>query len=391
MTLYAQWLDPSVRQYTVTYHANGADGTVPAAQTVNEGRSITLPGAGGLTYGDRTFNGWNTAANGSGAAYAEGATYTVNADTTFYAQWVSGEVVPEEAIIPPGSTLAEKFAYIAGQADDGTVYDIVVTEDVYQSPLIVSTTGRNVTVVVRSQSPVKTINLDGTGAIFTVSNNITLTLQNIRLAGRALNTSSLVAVSTGGTLIIENGAEITGNTNNIPPSTGDLTDEAGGVFVQGAVVMNGGSISGNKSSFGGGVEISNGGSFTLKAGVISDNECKFQGGGVAVYNGSFTMNGGIISGNKQTESTGGSYVVGGGGVFIGSGYDNVFSKIAASGNRTCGVIYGAVASEELRNIAVGRGNGGGDAVLGYSIGKHRDTTLGEYDEISTLYPNVGWE
>ncbi|MDR0601550.1 MAG: InlB B-repeat-containing protein, partial [Treponema sp.] len=60
ITLYAQWVDPSVQRYTVTYYANGASGTPPSAQTVNEGASITLPGAGGLTYSGKTFTGWNT-------------------------------------------------------------------------------------------------------------------------------------------------------------------------------------------------------------------------------------------------------------------------------------------------------------------------------------------
>ena len=35
-----------------------------------------------------TFAGWNTAANGSGTAYAAGATTSaITANTTFYAQW----------------------------------------------------------------------------------------------------------------------------------------------------------------------------------------------------------------------------------------------------------------------------------------------------------------
>ena len=35
------------------------------------------------------FAGWNTAANGSGTAYANGATYSANAAVTLYAQWTS--------------------------------------------------------------------------------------------------------------------------------------------------------------------------------------------------------------------------------------------------------------------------------------------------------------
>ena len=75
---------------TVTYNANGASGTVPAAQTVVAGDSITVAGQGGLTLAGNTFSGWNTKADGTGAAYAAGSSLTVNANVTLYAQWVAG-------------------------------------------------------------------------------------------------------------------------------------------------------------------------------------------------------------------------------------------------------------------------------------------------------------
>jgi hypothetical protein len=385
-TLSAKWR--SAVKYTVTYHANGATGgTAPAAQTVDPGTEINLPGPGSLTYTDRTFDGWNTNAGGTGTAYAEGASYTVNANATLYAKWV---VTP---VVPPGDTLAEKLAYIAGRADDGTVYDIEISENIHLEPQIISTTGRNVIIIIRSANSqdIQTINLDGTGSLFTISNNITLILKDIQLVGRVLNTSSLVAVTQGGTLIIEDGAMITGNTNNAPVSTSDTSNEAGGVFVTGTVIMNGGNISENKSmGSGGGVSINSGGSFTLKGGTISGNETLYQGAGVAVYNGTFIMNGGIISGNKQTAESSSQWVVGGGGVYVGSG-STTFTKTPASGSTTSGIIYGAVATDSLKNIAMGRRYDGGDAILAFGIGKHRNTTLGQYDEISTLYVNVGWE
>jgi hypothetical protein len=106
-TLYAKWR--SAVQYTVTYHANGAAGTAPAARTVDPGTEITLPGAGSLNFSGRNFDGWNTIAGGTGAGYAEGASYTVNANAALYAQWISTPIVPE------GATLAQKLAYIAGR------------------------------------------------------------------------------------------------------------------------------------------------------------------------------------------------------------------------------------------------------------------------------------
>ena len=42
-----------------------------------------------------TFNGWNTAADGSGTSYADGDNITLTADTTLYAQWRCSHAVTE--------------------------------------------------------------------------------------------------------------------------------------------------------------------------------------------------------------------------------------------------------------------------------------------------------
>jgi hypothetical protein len=359
MTLYAQWNDPSVRQCTVTYHANGANGTAPSAQTVNEGNSITLPGAGGLTYSGRTFNGWNTIASGSGAAYTEGATYTVNADTAFYAQWTTEKVVPEEAVVPPGSTLAEQLAYIGDQFDDGTIYYITVDADESLAPTTVMTSGRNVTITLRSPSAgnIKTVSLSSsTGYLFTVSNSITLKLENIKIQGSGANNVALIRVATGGTLILDAGSEITGNKNETGNGNG------GGIFVDG-------------------------GTLTMLAGKISDNHAggdwSRYGGGVLVgTNGRFTMHGGTISANSVNDRY--SH---GGGVYITSG--GYFAKTPLTSGEQSGVIYGNDRGAELANLV--HSGYEGHAVYYASGEKKRDTTLGGFDEISTDNVNIGWE
>jgi uncharacterized repeat protein (TIGR02543 family) len=82
VTLYAQWT--ALPNHTVTFNSNGGTGTmnnqvanVPTALSTN-----TFTRKGYL------FNGWNTAANGSGTSYTNGATYNFSADVTLYAQWV---------------------------------------------------------------------------------------------------------------------------------------------------------------------------------------------------------------------------------------------------------------------------------------------------------------
>ncbi|MBL0359431.1 MAG: InlB B-repeat-containing protein [Chitinophagaceae bacterium] len=88
VTLYAQW---TINTYTVTYDGNGSDGgSVPVdpSSPYNYNSNVTVLGAGTLTRTNYNFTGWNTAANGSGTAYAAGGTITgLAANTTLFAQW----------------------------------------------------------------------------------------------------------------------------------------------------------------------------------------------------------------------------------------------------------------------------------------------------------------
>jgi uncharacterized repeat protein (TIGR02543 family) len=92
-TFYAQWTDPA-GIYTVTYSANGASGAPPSPQKVKQGGSISVAGKGSLANGNKTFDGWNTQADGQGAGYLAEATLVVTADTTLYAQWANDLSAP---------------------------------------------------------------------------------------------------------------------------------------------------------------------------------------------------------------------------------------------------------------------------------------------------------
>ena len=111
ITLYALW---DRAQYTVYYHANGGTGA-PASQVKDYGISLSLSAdkpsharssagsftvmldANGGTVGKTslnaarttsyTFKEWNTRANGTGAGYDAGASYTANESVTLFAQW----------------------------------------------------------------------------------------------------------------------------------------------------------------------------------------------------------------------------------------------------------------------------------------------------------------
>ena len=86
LALYASW---TVATYSVTYDANHAtSGTPPATQIKTYNVSLTLAtNLGSLARTGYTFQGWNTAADGSGTTYAVGATYTANGHLALYAKW----------------------------------------------------------------------------------------------------------------------------------------------------------------------------------------------------------------------------------------------------------------------------------------------------------------
>ncbi len=78
--------------YSVTYAGNGATGgsvPVDSGEYAENDTATVLGNTGSLVRPGYSFNGWNTAANGSGTAYAPGATFSMPAENvTLYAVWV---------------------------------------------------------------------------------------------------------------------------------------------------------------------------------------------------------------------------------------------------------------------------------------------------------------
>ena len=84
---------PALAPATITFNANGGSGSVSAISTY-VGVANTIP-SNSLTRTGYTFNGWNTASDGSGTAYATGSTITPTGNVTLYAQWKTTFVKPE--------------------------------------------------------------------------------------------------------------------------------------------------------------------------------------------------------------------------------------------------------------------------------------------------------
>ena len=76
---------------SVTFDANSGSGSM-SAQSGSSSSALT---SNSFTRTGYTFSGWNTSADGSGTAYADGASYDFVADVTLYAQWTK-YCVPSE-------------------------------------------------------------------------------------------------------------------------------------------------------------------------------------------------------------------------------------------------------------------------------------------------------
>lgn len=90
---------------SLTYLANGATGTVPveSASPFSGAGSAAAKDGSSLTKQGYTFSGWNSKADGTGTAFAVGATVAVSSQVKLYAQWQvasSAPTPPPPAVAP---------------------------------------------------------------------------------------------------------------------------------------------------------------------------------------------------------------------------------------------------------------------------------------------------
>lgn len=100
------------KAYTVTYDNNGGSGTMTDSNSPYFMNSTVTTKTNSFTRDGYSFNGWNTASDGSGTGYAEGATFTISANTTLFAQWLATSSDPTITInTPTGGTIAVEDDY----------------------------------------------------------------------------------------------------------------------------------------------------------------------------------------------------------------------------------------------------------------------------------------
>lgn len=136
MTATASFTIPARASFTVAYNANtpaGETGTVenmPGNQTKYHSINLTLS-QNTPTLVNWIFTGWNTEPDGSGTAYARGATYTGNAALTLYAQWEKVYIAPSVGNISlirvetsSGTDLFDEGNYLCVTLNDYTSGDV---------------------------------------------------------------------------------------------------------------------------------------------------------------------------------------------------------------------------------------------------------------------------
>ena len=186
------------------------------------------------------------------------------------------------------------------------------------------------------------------GGVYVTGSESTFTMKGGTIGGNVGGENTANTESKGGGVYVYSG-EFTMNGGTI---SGNKTTYGGGVYVySGEFTMNGGTISGNKTTYGGGVYVYNkatnatltmndgtiskntaqygggvyvygtstsGNTFTMSGGTISSNNASGDGGGVAVNGGTFTMNDGTVSNNTAVYGAG-IHVNGGGKVTMSGG------------------------------------------------------------------------
>ena len=89
---------------SVSFNDNGGSGSVPNSGAHVIGETVTLPTSPSITREGYTFTGWNTAADGTGTAFAPGAQLTITGngttpgDLTLYAQWTKTTSQPTTSV-----------------------------------------------------------------------------------------------------------------------------------------------------------------------------------------------------------------------------------------------------------------------------------------------------
>lgn len=99
---------------SIEFQANGGTGSMATIEGIEVGTDVVLP-MSTLSMNNANFTGWNTKSNGTGTAYADGATVTISeaGKLKLYAQWDGTDI----AILDSGRNVNAKLKSVAGSSN----------------------------------------------------------------------------------------------------------------------------------------------------------------------------------------------------------------------------------------------------------------------------------
>ena len=224
--------------YTVTFDANGGEGSMDAQEFVsNTPQTLT---ANSFTRTNYEFDGWNTAANGSGYAYREGQIIVNLGNVTLYAQWKptlitktlnsnTGDVELEDGDVVSGTGGRNTHVTIADGATV-TLYNVNITSISGNEWAGITCKG-NATIIVKGSNAVKGGNYSA-GIFVPSGKTLTITGDGSLTATSASNSAGIGGnhktdcgniIIEGGTIIAIGGYYSAGIGGGLFGSCGDIT------------------------------------------------------------------------------------------------------------------------------------------------------------------------
>ncbi|MBE6818443.1 MAG: hypothetical protein E7517_04700, partial [Ruminococcaceae bacterium] len=277
----------------ITYDANGGSGEMDA-QLVSTTSAVLNQNS--FTNGSKEFIGWNTKADGSGTPYGDKGDITLSGDVTLYAQWAEKHAHDDVTF-----TKWEQTSSLPTKAGDYYL-------------------GADVTISSTWNVPTGTVNLclnghgikmTGSGTVINVVNGADFTLCDCGENEHRFSVSS-PAPNGAGLAVVDDTLTSGYKTFTGGYITGGNARNGGGIKVNGTanLVMNGGTVIGNQSSFmGAGIKADNNGdntniNITVNGGAIIYNTVNGYGAGIC-SDGAVRVNGGTIAYNYATKDPGG--------------------------------------------------------------------------------------
>lgn len=246
--------------------------------------------------------------------------------------------------------------------------EIVLLSDISTDEVTEIRTGENVTV--RSQSgQTYTINAAKKDWYrFVVDDGGSLTLADVTVDGGGQRDAPLVLVNSGGSFTMEDGSAVT-NSDTTAAANVNFT---GAVHLDGAAEFNmrGGSITNNRSLYGGGVSANqNGGgaaAINISGGIISGNtSTQGNGGGIRADGATVTVSGDAVIENNTAQQNGGGIAMENGGTLTvqgGTVRNNTAQRDSGGGIAAWGGAEVAIQNGTVSGNQAPQSSGGGIAL-----------------------------